>query len=50
MTPPRRTPKTTSPQLAEALKLHEGARFYECALQVNPYGYLKPGQYYCCCL
>lgn len=33
--------KTGSSQLAAALKLPKGARFYECALQVNPFAYLK---------
>lgn len=39
--PPRRLSKTGSAQLSEALKLHRGARFYKCALQVNPFAYLK---------
>lgn len=32
---------TPSQQLAEALRLPSGARFYKCALQVNPFAYLK---------
>lgn len=31
---------TTSPGLNEALRLPNGARFYRCALQVNPFAYL----------
>ena len=31
--------KTKSQQLAEALTLSNGARFYRCALQVNPFAY-----------
>lgn len=33
------TSKTKSPSLAEALSLPDGARFYRCALQVNPFAY-----------
>jgi hypothetical protein len=32
---------TTSGRLNAALKLPNGARFYRCALQVNPFAYLK---------
>ena len=32
---------TSSDRLRDALKLSSGARFYRCALQVNPYAYLK---------
>jgi len=32
--------KTTKP-LTSALKLSDGARFHKCALQINPYAYLK---------
>jgi len=31
---------TTSIALNEALRLPDGARFYRCALQVNPFAYL----------
>ena len=31
--------KTQSQQLTEALTLPNGARFYRCALQVNPFSY-----------
>ena len=31
---------TTSTALNEALRLPDGARFYRCALQVNPFAYL----------
>lgn len=33
--------RTISGRLKDALKLPSGARFYRCALQINPYGYLK---------
>lgn len=33
--------RTISERLKDALKLPSGARFYRCALQINPYGYLK---------
>ena len=32
--------KTVSQRLNAALKLPNGARFYRCALQVNPFAYL----------
>ena len=32
---------TLSERLSAALKLPNGARFYRCALQVNPFAYLK---------
>ncbi|MBI4828904.1 MAG: AAA family ATPase [Nitrospinae bacterium] len=32
---------TTSERLNDALKLRNGARFYRCALQINPFAYLK---------
>ncbi len=32
---------TSSNRLRDALKLSSGARFYRCALQVNPFAYLK---------
>jgi DNA repair ATPase RecN len=34
------TPKDIQNGLAGALRLPNGARFFKCALQVNPYGYL----------
>ena len=33
------TSKTKSPSLIEALSRPNGARFYRCALQVNPFAY-----------
>jgi hypothetical protein len=33
--------RTNSPQLNAALSLPNGARFFKCALQVNPFAYLK---------
>lgn len=33
--------RTTSQPLADALLLPNGARFFKCALQVNPFAYLK---------
>lgn len=36
-----RSSKTSSPPLAAALNLPNGARFFKCALQVNPYAYLR---------
>ena len=32
---------TVSNRLKEALRLPNGARFYRCALQINPFGYLQ---------
>jgi predicted ATPase len=32
---------TSSPRLKNALRLPSGARFYRCALQVNPFAYLR---------
>ncbi len=41
MKPLRRSSKTHSPQLAETLRLPNGARFFKCAFQVNPFAYLR---------
>jgi len=36
-----RSSEMLSSRLTSALKLPNGARFYRCALQINPFGYLK---------